>query len=257
MKRFFLLLILLFNISVSSAQELILPIIEVYDGDTIKTKMSLPPPLDNISVRLRGIDTPEMPAKSYYTTGKLGRAKCHNEAILAIAAKNFVTQLTLKSTGYLIVTNFEWGKYGSRIIGDVSIIISQNHINLVDQLLTKGYAIQYDGKKKLQLVQIMFKGLWVDDVRPLPTELSDWTTATSFHEAIVKLELLEFEELSLDHDLASFYGHREMTGYDIALWLADRKEQNLYIPPIIKVHSANPVGRKNIEAVIKRYLIND
>ena len=100
-----------------------------------------------------------------------------------------------------------------------------------------------------------FTKLYVDDLRDLPESYgSEWTIARSFHEAIFKLEILEFEELSLDHDIASFYGSREMTGYDIALWLAQRKHDGLYVPPKIYVHSANPVGIENIESVIKRYL---
>ena len=101
-----------------------------------------------------------------------------------------------------------------------------------------------------------FVGLYVDDVRPLPDHLvkKGWTQAFSFHEAILKLELLDFAELSLDHDLASFYGAKEMTGYDITLWLAQRKHNGLYVPRKIYVHSANPVGVANMQSVIDRYL---
>ena len=101
-----------------------------------------------------------------------------------------------------------------------------------------------------------FIGLYVDDARSLPDELCDlgWTQSKTFHEAIVKLELIEFESLSLDHDLACFYGYTELTGYHIALWLAQRHQAGLYVPPDIRIHSANPVGRENIQATIDRYL---
>ena len=53
------------------AQDLIVPVINVRDGDTIEIRMTLPEPLDKVSVRIYGIDTPEIPAASYATTGKL------------------------------------------------------------------------------------------------------------------------------------------------------------------------------------------
>ena len=69
------------------------------------------------------------------------------------------------------------------------------------------------------------------------------------------LEKYEYSELSLDHDIASWNEDgREMTGYDIALWLAERNNDGNYVPPKIYVHSANPVGIKNIRGVIDRYL---
>ncbi len=102
-----------------------------------------------------------------------------------------------------------------------------------------------------------FIGLYVDDERPLPDDLCEkgWTQSKTFHEAIVKLELIEFEELSLDHDLACFYGYTELTGYHICLWLAQRKQDGLYVPPKIYLHTANPVGRDNMQSVIDRYLL--
>jgi hypothetical protein len=78
--------------------------------------------------------------------------------------------------------------------------------------------------------------------------------ARSYKEAIDFLDSEQFDEVSLDHDIASFVGGREKTGYDIAMWLAERKNNGLYVPPIVRCHSANPVGRANIEAVVTRYL---
>lgn len=101
-----------------------------------------------------------------------------------------------------------------------------------------------------------FTGLWVDDARPIPESLitQGWTRARSFHEAIVKLELLEFQEISLDHDLGSFYGNKEMTGQDIVWWLVMRKNEGLYIPSKINVHSANPAGARVMLSIIQQHL---
>jgi len=95
--------------------------------------------------------------------------------------------------------------------------------------------------------------LYVDDNRECP---AGWDIARSYDEAIEKLTNNKYDELSLDHDIASYRADgREMTGYDIALWLANRKMlTNEYVPPVIKVHSANSVGGPNIEGVVKRYL---
>lgn len=100
-----------------------------------------------------------------------------------------------------------------------------------------------------------FVGLWVDDERPLPGDLCDagWCKAPTFHEAVLKLELMEFKEISLDHDLGCFYGNKEMTGYDILMWLVERKLAGLFVPPIVRVHSANPVGRKRMQETIDKY----
>lgn len=96
-----------------------------------------------------------------------------------------------------------------------------------------------------------FTKLFVDDERETP---AGWDRAYNVWEALFKLDILEYQEVSLDHDLASFIGNKELTGLDIALWLAERKENGEYVPPIVKVHSANPPGHENIQAVIDRYL---
>lgn len=101
-----------------------------------------------------------------------------------------------------------------------------------------------------------FVGLWVDDMRPVPDRLIErgWCWARSFHEAILKLELMNFDEISLDHDLGSFYGNKEMTGQDIVWWLVQRKGQDKFIPRVVHVHSANPVGHHAMVETIKRHL---
>lgn len=100
-----------------------------------------------------------------------------------------------------------------------------------------------------------FKGLWVDDIRPLPSDLQSqgWTCAKSAWEALVKLELIEFESVSLDHDLSSFVGNKEINGNDILVWLIDRKVNGLYVPKYVMCHSANPEGIRKMREDIKRY----
>jgi len=133
MKRLLLLGLLLFATSATFSTELILPILKVYDGDTIKTQMPLPAPLNKIGIRVFGIDTPEMG----------GRAKCNTERELALKAKAVVEKLAL-SHSYMIVTNFEWDKFGGRIVGTVHI----GDANVAPTLLEAGLAYPYFGEKK-------------------------------------------------------------------------------------------------------------
>lgn len=97
-----------------------------------------------------------------------------------------------------------------------------------------------------------FLKLYVDDERETP---ETWDRAYNVWEALFKLELLHYEEVSLDHDLASFLGpYKELTGLDIVHWLVQRKQDGKYVPPVVKVHSANCVGSQNMQSLIDRYL---
>lgn len=131
----------LFTVSMATAQEgetlhvLQFVIVDVYDGDTIKTEVPLPPPLNKISIRIAGIDTPE----------RKHRAKCENERVKAEEAKKFLQGIVSASDGIMYVANFKWGKYGGRIVGDVYIA----GIDIKKAMIDNGYAIPYDGGTKL------------------------------------------------------------------------------------------------------------
>ena len=103
-------------------------------------------------------------------------------------------------------------------------------------------------------------GLYVDDIRNPPVDDTDWIVCRTFHQAICFLEVAEAVKIavvSLDHDLGCYYGNKEMTGRDILNWLIARKLEGGYVPPIVRVHSANPVGCATMEQDIKRYWGND
>ena len=140
------LLLLITTAALASRDYIILPIGEVYDGDTIKTTINkLPAPLNRISIRILGIDTPEMPAKSYATTGRLGRSRCVREAELAIKAKARVAELLANNTE-MIVSNYAWGKYGGRIVASVSV----DGVDIATDLINRGLAVSYDGGTKIK-----------------------------------------------------------------------------------------------------------
>jgi len=92
--------------------------------------------------------------------------------------------------------------------------------------------------------------LYVDDVRQCP---EGWDLALNFHQAITMLEATEYAEVSLDHDLGSYYGNKEMTGRDILNWLIMVKIQGGYTPPIVHVHSSNPAGRDTMVPDIAKH----
>lgn len=92
--------------------------------------------------------------------------------------------------------------------------------------------------------------LYVDDLRTCP---EGWDVARNFHQAIVMLEEHEYDEVSLDHDIASFYGNKEMTGYDVLQYLIMKKLEGATVPAKVYVHSANPVGIVKMQQDIDKY----
>lgn len=86
--------------------------------------------------------------------------------------------------------------------------------------------------------------LWIDDVRPPPGD--EWMWAMTLAEALDFIEDGDCEEVSFDHDLG---------GDDTAMPVAKRIEELAFngerAPPKWHVHSANPVGRKNLEATLR------
>jgi endonuclease YncB( thermonuclease family) len=107
-------------------------VIKVYDGDTITIASKLPfenSPIYRFSVRLAGIDTPEI------------KGKTEQETILAKEAKNKLHTMIMDK--YILLKNINTEKYG-RILADV--YLDDIHINkwMVDQKL----AVGYNGGKK-------------------------------------------------------------------------------------------------------------
>lgn len=107
-------------------------VIKVYDGDTITIATKLPyenSPFFRFSVRLRGIDCPEI------------RTKNENEKKCAKIAK----QLLVDHIYHKIVTlkNVDYDKYG-RVLADVYL----DNINITSLLIDKKLAVVYDGGTK-------------------------------------------------------------------------------------------------------------
>lgn len=108
-------------------------VIKVYDGDTITiaSKMSFDnSPIYRFSVRINGIDCPEM------KTSNKTEKEC------AIIAKTTISQLVLHKIVHL--QNVKQEKYG-RILADVTI----DNISLGDMLCECHLAVKYDGGTKI------------------------------------------------------------------------------------------------------------
>ncbi|PKR55391.1 thermonuclease family protein [Thalassospira marina] len=102
-----------------------------YDGDTLAvTVPNLPAEIARISIRVRGIDAPEI------------RGKCESEKAQALAAREFTRKWL--STHQWQVCSPEWGKYGGRMLGDVVA----GESSLANDLIAAGLARPYDGGKR-------------------------------------------------------------------------------------------------------------
>jgi micrococcal nuclease len=111
-------------------------VIKVYDADTITIASKLPydeSPLYRLSVRLNGIDTPEMK----------GKGVSDEEKAAAIMARDFVSNMVLHK--YVRLENIESEKYG-RILADVYF----GDVHLNELLVKERYAVKYDGGTKIK-----------------------------------------------------------------------------------------------------------
>jgi len=138
MHKLMLFLLLLLPLSSLGATELL--VTRVIDGDTVEVALFLPEPLNVAFVRIRGIDAPEKPADSYYSTGKLGRAECDQEAILSNIVTSYLTRLIENNGNKIEVDNMSWGSFGGRIIADAYV----SGESITTMLLDRRYAIPYE-----------------------------------------------------------------------------------------------------------------
>jgi hypothetical protein len=125
------------------------------------------------------------------------------------------------------------------------------------------------------------KKLFLDDIRQVRDACyyvqnpriyweEDWDIVRNYNEFVDYIEKNGLPNLiSFDHDLADehyedlfsdpnwsksnddielkYEEYREKTGLDCAKWLVEYCEENKLKLPVFFVHSANPVGRRNIE----------
>ena len=116
------------------AEDIIATPVSVYDGDTFKVNIDeIPYKIfsKGISIRVRGIDTPEM------------HGKCDNERKMARKAKEIVKKYLSNKRVRLI--DVKRGKY-FRIVATVKSVGEKE--TLEEVLLRENVAVEYDGGKK-------------------------------------------------------------------------------------------------------------
>lgn len=86
--------------------------------------------------------------------------------------------------------------------------------------------------------------IYLDDERATP---EGWTRVYWPDEAIALLETGNVSEISLDHDLGD---DERGTGYDVIAWIEEAVVTRGFVPPIVRMHSANPAARVRMEAGI-------
>jgi hypothetical protein len=117
----------------------------------------------------------------------------------------------------------------------------------------------------------MEKVLWLDDLRdPSQGQFKIWLNL-AFGENLDVTWVKDYDEfvkyfkknempyaISFDHDLSNeLTDHPELnekTGLDCAKWIVDYCMNNAVRLPKYFVHSANPVGRENIQGYLDNYL---
>jgi hypothetical protein len=98
--------------------------------------------------------------------------------------------------------------------------------------------------------------LYIDDLR---TPVSDYDYITRSYDETIELIKNKGAPMfiSFDHDLGEKNNKILKTGMDIAKWIVDSDLKNDISLPNefhFKVHSQNPVGKKNIESLLVSYL---
>lgn len=86
--------------------------------------------------------------------------------------------------------------------------------------------------------------VYLDDERDTP---DGWERVYWPDEAIALLKTNQVTEISLDHDLGD---DKRGTGYDVVLWIEQAVALESFVPPKIRVHSANSSARLKMEAGI-------
>ncbi|MCB1455514.1 MAG: thermonuclease family protein [Nitratireductor sp.] len=107
-------------------------VVEVVDGDSIRVSAHVWPGQQIlVSIRIRGIDAPEM------------KARCASEKGAALAAR--ARTASLVSSGTVVLTNISGGKYYGRMLADVSNVSGHD---LAANLLAEKLVRPYSGRKR-------------------------------------------------------------------------------------------------------------
>lgn len=107
---------------------------EIYDGDTVKIIILFGDVPVRFSLRILGIDTPEI---------KQGEGRLPEERQAAIKVRDYMRSLFPKNIAKICIR--DWDKYGGRVLGDLYL---QSGESVSDILIHGGWARPYYGEKK-------------------------------------------------------------------------------------------------------------
>jgi micrococcal nuclease len=107
---------------------------EIYDGDTVKIIVLFGETPIRLSLRIIGIDTPEI---------KQGEGRLPEEREAAIKVRDYMRSLFPKKIARICIR--DWDKYGGRVLGDLHLETGEN---VSDILIHSGWARPYHGEKK-------------------------------------------------------------------------------------------------------------
>lgn len=119
---------------------------EIYDGDTVKIIILFGDVPVRFSLRILGIDTPEI---------KQGEGRLPEERLAAIKVRDYMRSLFPTNIAKICIR--DWDKYGGRVLGDLYL---QSGESVSDILIHGGWARPYHGEKK--------KGWTMDDLTKEP-----------------------------------------------------------------------------------------
>lgn len=99
--------------------------------------------------------------------------------------------------------------------------------------------------------KLWLKKLWVDDFRVAPD--GSWVEARKVEQAIRLLATQRFSEISLDHDIEN--RPDDETFKPVAYFIGEKYQNDAFFADDLEVtvHSDNPVGAKEIIAILNDY----
>lgn len=86
--------------------------------------------------------------------------------------------------------------------------------------------------------------LWIDDIRPVP-EGFVWVKNSKDAIDFIDKNWDDIVLISFDHDLGG-----DDTAYKVATWMEEEVWNGRRMNADFRIHSANPVGRRNLEAAL-------
>lgn len=114
-------------------------ITSAHDGDSLRAQVAVwPSQLMDATIRLRGVDTPEL------------NSKCKAERQLARQARDYVRARTVGQA--VTLTDISRGKYYGRVVASVTLDDGQS---LGDLLLQEGLGIAYGGGQRANWCEMM------------------------------------------------------------------------------------------------------